>query len=291
MPDTDDLLSLIEGRLVEKGMSPAAASRRAVGNPYLIYNLRKKGFDPKLGTLRGLCNALDLELYVGPPRADAVPHDAGPGTQDTGTGGLPPASLRDIETGAQTLNRAIADAGGNPIPDDLWPVLMERRGIAAVGALDTPVGEAQPDSTTAANDDVLVPFARDVRAAAGSGEMVFEEEADLHIAIPRSLLPPWIRPSGLIGLRAAGDSMEPTLNDGDVILLDRRGAEPIDGQVFVIHTDDGLVVKRLREEDEGWEMTSDNPVYPSRRSRESDRVVGRVAWSGPLRTTEAHGGR
>ena len=75
-----------------------------------------------------------------------------------------------------------------------------------------------------------------------------------------------------------------------MILLDRFHVEPVDGEVFVLHTDDGLVVKRLREDDGGWEMTSDNPAYSSRQLGEWDRPVGRVAWSGPLPATEAHGG-
>ena len=54
--------------------------------------------------------------------------------------------------------------------------------------------------------------------------------------------------------------------------------------------DDGLVVKRMREEDDGWAMTSDNSAFPSRRAGETDRVVGRLAWSGPLRLIEAHAG-
>ena len=143
----------------------------------------------------------------------------------------------------------------------------------------------------AANDDTLmVVFAEDVRAAAGTGEMVFEEAADHRITVPRSILPTWARPDGLACIRAAGDSMMPTLDDGDLLLIDRLNAEPLDGQIFIIHTDDGLVVKRMREEDDGWAMTSDNSAFPSRRASETDRVVGRLAWSGPLRLIEAHAG-
>ena len=149
---------------------------------------------------------------------------------------------------------------------------------------DLPTRTGGPDE-----DTLTLAFAEDVRAAAGSGEMIFEEAAEHRIAVPRSILPRWVRPSGLICIRAAGDSMAPTLNDGDLVLLDRKRAEPQDKQVFVIYTDDGLVVKRLREDGGGWEMASDNPVYTPRRVGETDRIVGRVAWSGPLRATEARG--
>ena len=180
--------------------------------------------------------------------------------------------------------------GGNPIPEDLWPALDERRGLAAVPVLAASAGDASPAFMPADDDTLMVVFAEDVRAAAGTGEMVFEDAADMRITVPRSILPRGARPDGLACIRAAGDSMVPTLDDGDLLLINRLNAEPLDGQVFVIHTDDGLVVKRMREEDDGWELTSDNSAFPSRRAGETDRVVGRLAWSGPLRLIEAHAG-
>ncbi len=86
--------------------------------------------------------------------------------------------------------------------------------------------------------------------------------------------------------------MAPTLQDHDVILIDRSHVEPVDGELFVLHTADGLLVKRLmRMSANGWMMTSDNPDYRPRPVGELDRPVGRVAWSGPLPATEAHGGK
>ena len=67
----DVLLGRIESGLVEKGISPAAASRMAVGHPYLIYKFRK-GSKPKYETLKKLCDVLDLEFYIGPPRGGTV---------------------------------------------------------------------------------------------------------------------------------------------------------------------------------------------------------------------------
>ena len=138
-------------------------------------------------------------------------------------------------------------------------------------------------------DLLTVPFAADVRAAAGSGDIVFEEAADMKVEVPRAVLPRWVDRRGLICIRAAGDSMEPTLSNGHLILLDRSQIEPVDEKVFVIHTEDGLVVKRVRKTDEGWQMTSDNRAYKSRPLGEWDRNVGRVAWSGPVPGIEAGG--
>ena len=76
----------------------------------------------------------------------------------------------------------------------------------------------EEDPTSESTDDLKIPFAQHVRAAAGPGEAVFEEAADFGIAINRSVLPGWVCPGGLICIRATGDSMEPTLYEDDLIL-------------------------------------------------------------------------
>ena len=272
-----------------------------------VWQFLRGNHEPKAGRLIEICTALGMEFYVGSPRlAPARPrtpatlaYPMGPETADSA--GPPLIPLSDLERSTQGLVRLTTGAGGDPIPEDLWPVLLERRRLIAPAPDDgdavasaeiaTQVSDASAPSTEAANEDELIlPFAGDVRAAAGSGETVFEEAADLRVAIPRSILPQWAQPADLICIRTAGDSMEPTLSDGDFLLLDRSQIDPQGGQVFVIYTDDGLLVKRLREDGDGWELTSDNPAYPPRRSGESDRIVGQVAWSGALRMTEAHGG-
>ena len=111
----------------------------------------------------------------------------------------------------------------------------------------------------------------------------WHEAAECGVALHRAALPSWARAEGLICIRAAGDSMEPVIHDGDLVVLDRTSAEPADGQAFVLRTGDGLIVKRLRRRGAAWEMTSDNPDYQPRGVAAEDRVIGRVAWSGPRR--------
>ena len=84
------------------------------------------------------------------------------------------------------------------------------------------------------------------------------------------------------GRRQRG-SMEPGLRDGDLVALDHSKPDPIDGRVFVVRTDDGLVIKRLRGRPGAWTLTSDNRRYRPRPVRTADRIIGRVAWSGPPR--------
>ena len=129
-----------------------------------------------------------------------------------------------------------------------------------------------------------VPFMRDVHAAARSGELVFEESDDLQINLARAALPGWTRPGALICIRATGESMVPTVRDGDLLAIDRSHAEPLSNELFVARTSDGLVVKRLQRLGRQWHLISDNPAYPSRPASGDDSLTGRVAWIGPATT-------
>ena len=53
------------------------------------------------------------------------------------------------------------------------------------------------------------------------------------------------------------------------------------GQVFGVHTDGGLAVKRLRSLHGRWHLESDNPAHERQPVTEDVRVVGQVAWWGP----------
>jgi len=78
----------------------------------------------------------------------------------------------------------------------------------------------------------------------------------------------------LFAVRVRGDSMEPTLSEGDIVLFVRDG-EPESGKIVAVHVpDDGLVIKRLQRVGDAWVLTSDNPAYPPRPLEEDERLFG-----------------
>ncbi|WP_147159397.1 S24 family peptidase [Novosphingobium sediminis] len=96
----------------------------------------------------------------------------------------------------------------------------------------------------------------------------------------------WLRqqglePSMLSVIEVEGDSMEPTLRDGDEILVD-RSPRPLRSGLHVIRLDDVLLVKRLESGPAGTLLViSDNPAYPRmERARADVAVLGRVVWKG-----------
>ena len=86
-------------------------------------------------------------------------------------------------------------------------------------------------------------------------------------------------------VRVQGDSMAPTLNEGDDILIDTADCgERLRDGIYVLRVDDSLVVKRLALHPQGRRVTvqSDNPAYPDWPdcSLSDIHCIGRVIWSG-----------
>jgi hypothetical protein len=119
-------------------------------------------------------------------------------------------------------------------------------------------------------------------ASAGSGLFV-QDDIEGSVPFSRALLQrigvplPYVRV-----LEADGDSMAPTINDGDLMLIDRRARTPVDDQVFVFTMGDEVYVKRLRKvPGQGWTIVSDNPNIPAVPVHEDAdlRIIGRVRWT------------
>ena len=119
-------------------------------------------------------------------------------------------------------------------------------------------------------------------ASAGPGALAADEVADDRLRFSQR----WLRtlgldPAHLSVIEVAGDSMEPTLRDGDEILVDLSQRAWRDG-IHVVRIDDVLLVKRLAQGATGMiRVISDNPVYASvDRARGEVAIVGRVVWKG-----------
>lgn len=119
----------------------------------------------------------------------------------------------------------------------------------------------------------------DVAASAGPGAFVDGEivlgAAALDPALATQL---GLREGQAAIVRIRGDSMEPGLVDGDLIVVDRGRRNPDSrGGVFVIRIDDAVMVKRVRAARGGLVATSDNPAAPPMPVGTIE-VIGRVVW-------------
>lgn len=132
----------------------------------------------------------------------------------------------------------------------------------------------------------LVPVPRlDVQASAGPGAIGGDEREVGRLGFDAAWLKRVARDPAMVSMiEVKGDSMAPTLADGDEILVDRSesGRRLRDG-IFVLRMEDGLLVKRLAPDPSGGGLAvrSDNPAYPSWQcAPDGIDIVGRVVWAG-----------
>lgn len=122
----------------------------------------------------------------------------------------------------------------------------------------------------------------------GSGNDVMHDDVMVgSIALSPDWVTKRIRPSSLDALRfihAYGDSMSPTFEDGDILLVDTGAINPsgADG-VYVLEAHHRLFIKRVTERlGGGYDVTSDNQRVKTvdvLNGGNSVTVKGRVVWA------------
>ena len=133
--------------------------------------------------------------------------------------------------------------------------------------------EADGEETLARLDEVA--------AAAGSGAEVYDETVTAKVPFRSS----WLRRNrinprhcNIISVR--GNSMEPTLPDGCQVIVDRNRKELRNARIYVMRTEEGLVVKRVKQNAQGWWLMSDNPTWAPLFLSEDTDIIGEVRWLG-----------
>ena len=270
----DYLRRAVQQRIRTEGLRPFSTR---TGIPMGQLRSLVDGRAARSTTLKSVASVLGLQLYLGPARSDS-PDQSGLPPEVVQALDLPPnAGLSDViaaidkDTMALKLRETIA----------LVQELMERTAAAAALVSDIASHRRRPEGEVTKGAVTLIPFATDVRVAAGTGEVVFDESPELSIAVAAEALPPWARPDRLFSVQAAGDSMAPTILDGDIVAVDPGRTEPLNGRLFAARSDAGVLVKRLRRAEGAWLLSSDNPVHPPRPVAAGDRILGEVAWCGP----------
>ena len=162
----------------------------------------------------------------------------------------------------------------------------ERRKLARYFAVSEAVLGGPAEEAVAARGLVSVKR-HPVSVSAGPGAIVMEELGKPYFGFDER----WLKaltstPAERLSIvKVEGDSMSPTLNQGDDILVDPGdAAERLRDGIYVLRADDALVVKRLALHPMGRRVTvqSDNPAYPDWPDcgLEHIHVIGRVIWSG-----------
>lgn len=126
----------------------------------------------------------------------------------------------------------------------------------------------------------------EVSASAGAGTVALTETASEQLAFRRD----WLKEIGVSPayaqmLSADGDSMEPLIPDGALMLIDTSIRDVRNGCIYVIVKDGDLLVKRVHRKLDGTiSLISENPRYDpevvSADFLDKLHIVGRVRWVG-----------
>ncbi|NPA73132.1 MAG: LexA family transcriptional regulator [Epsilonproteobacteria bacterium] len=124
----------------------------------------------------------------------------------------------------------------------------------------------------------------DIYASAGGGAFNYDENSEyinLDKQIADKLKISSQEAKNIDAINVTGDSMEPTLHDGDMVFVDKNQKEIKKGGIFVLLREETLFIKRVMYQMDGkCNIISDNPSYPSETIPcESLQIVGKVIGS------------
>ena len=257
---THEVVAVIRQELKHQRLNPTRAAREAGLSINAIQSVLS-GREPRLGRLIEICDLLGFELYVGPPRDDEK-------TKARERLLTWVAALRDEITQRETTLQGVLN--------ELLSLLSPRGdALTDERALAQPAASGGRDVSAARPVEV-----RELAATAGGGALVDTETVTGSVWFRRDWLDRHgLDPNQCSVIQVVGESMEPTLDDGCSILVDRAHRRRRVGRLFVVRTEEGLIAKRAGTDDDGnWLLVSDHPSWPSVPWPKDAPVIGEVRW-------------
>ena len=251
----DHLAALIETELKKQGSNPYKAAKDAglPGNS-IRYIINRK--EPSFKRACEVLSSLGITLKIG---ADAGQVEYKRKKAQT--------NVKTFEDHTQGLVRAVHESGGDPIPADLRGVLLENK--ADLSDTGLPVAARPVDIV-------------ELDCAAGGGAEVLTETVAGCLWFRRDWLDEHaLDPKECVVMGVHGESMQTTLMNGAKILVNRAHAARVrrTDKIYVIRTDDGLLVKRLDKTGPGWQLVSDNRKWPAIPLPTDAEIIGQVVWT------------
>lgn len=177
--------------------------------------------------------------------------------------------------------------GKRSIPLSWMTMLAQRTGISLdwlfFGEGPMLRGQVGVGARTPCPDICFVPLVR-ARLSAGGGSFETEDAVEGHYAFRENWLVRKGQPSKMVLMRVSGDSMEPDIRDGDMVLIDQSQVNVVVGEIYAVGLGDMVAIKMLDALPGKIVLRSANPAYvpielDTREDlAESVRIVGRVIW-------------
>lgn len=197
--------------------------------------------------------------------------------------GVSQGNIAHLESGRTQTSRKITEIAEALGVDVVWLSKGKGEPFSPKGPGSLSAGSYQEVETFHAGNEkvVLIPMVR-LRLSAGVTGFHIDGETGVDTyPLDRG----WVQSNKfsqerLIAVRVKGDSMEPRLYDGDIVVINTADTKPVDGEVYAINYEGEAVIKRMSRDAGSWWLTSDNPdqrKYHRKSVRGSECIiVGRV---------------
>ncbi len=188
------------------------------------------------------------------------------------------------------INRsAVTQAKNRDAVPQKWVLRLARRYAVSADWLEFGTGEIHKKSPAVSKQIPTTPFGEivevpKVAATVSAGGGSYENTA-FPIAthpFPRQWLSKMGNPNSMVFMDVVGNSMEPSINDGDMVLIDQSGTAISPHSVYAVGYEETLYIKRVEQRQHTVILHSDNPDYSDIEIHgdelNSFRVVGKVIW-------------
>ncbi|OCG36551.1 LexA family transcriptional regulator [Gilliamella sp. Gris1-4] len=86
----------------------------------------------------------------------------------------------------------------------------------------------------------------------------------------------------LVAIWAKGDSMEPTMSNNDILIINKAHCKPIDGYLYAVEYADQISIKRIQNQGTNLALLCDNPKYPTiigdKHGPQEFKIIGHVVY-------------
>ncbi|WP_320006177.1 helix-turn-helix transcriptional regulator [Maridesulfovibrio sp.] len=120
------------------------------------------------------------------------------------------------------------------------------------------------------------------RLSAGGGSFETGGEIEGFYAFRKDWIGTKGNPTDMVLMEVYGNSMEPELKEGDIVLLDQSRKDILAGGIYAVGVEDTVMVKRVEKRPGQVVLHSDNrdyaPIHLGGDELENVRVLGQVVW-------------
>lgn len=171
------------------------------------------------------------------------------------------------------------------IPGGWVEAIAEKCGVSADWLLFGS-GPMRKDEGTAPSDVeiIFIPMV-EAKLSAGHGSFETSGESERKYAFRHDFLFRKGSIKDMVLMRVSGDSMSPSIEDGDIVLIDQSQNQPLPGRIYAVGVEDMVYLKRVDAAPGKLKLYSDNTFYEpleiitQEQCEENVRIIGRAVWS------------